>query len=250
MSPRVEDSSQPWVLGLNTATEVLGVAMAHGREIHAELYVRPRGIRGHHAESLLGAVDAVCRMVGLMPTDLAAFAVAIGPGGFTGVRTALAAAKAMALSLDRPLIGISTLEALADQAPDFGLVAPMIDARRGDVFAALYRKQPAGLETLLAPELGSLASWLERLAPYRALETVSCIGDGVTPHVKRIADEGFRSFYHLEENLLRAGAVARLAAARLEAGEHEGALSLLPDYLRAPSAVPNWAPMIPPKGAL
>lgn len=243
-----EEASRPWVLGMNTATETLGVAVARGLEIHAELYVRPSGTRGQHAENLMGAVDSLCRMAALAPRDLAAFAVAIGPGGFTGVRTALAAAKGIALSLDKPLIGISTLEALVDQAPDFGLIAPMIDARRADVFAALYRKHPAGLEVLLSPELGSLAGWLDRLAPYLAQESVTCLGDGTWQHVKPIAERGFRTLYHEEGNLLRAGAVARLAAGRL-AGDHEGGLNLLPDYLRAPSAVPNWAPLIPPKGS-
>lgn len=239
----------PWVLGLNTATETLSVALARGGEVHAELYVRPTGSRGHHAEKLMGAIEALVRMAGLAPADLAAIAVAIGPGGFTGVRTALAAAKGIALALAKPLIGISTLEALADQAPELGLVASMIDARRQDVFAALYRKHAEGLDVLLAPELMSLDSWLDRLEPYRKEEALTCIGDGATPHVKPIAERGLKTIYPLEGNLLRAGAVARLGARRLEAGDYEAAIGLLPAYLRSPSAVPNWAPLVPPGGS-
>ncbi|MBO9542452.1 tRNA (adenosine(37)-N6)-threonylcarbamoyltransferase complex dimerization subunit type 1 TsaB [bacterium] len=238
----------PWVLGLNTASETLGVALASGLDLRAELFVAPSpGARGHHAERLMVAVDALCRLAGIQPAALSALAVAVGPGGFTGVRTALAAAKTIAQALDKPLIGVSTLEALAQQASAVGLVAALVDARRGDAFGALYRKGPEGLECLIPPELASVAEWTERLAPYAAAEALVFVGDGAANHPEAVSGRWPGGAFVPTDHLLRAGAVAQLGARALAEGRYEDAVALMPEYLRAPSAVPNWQPLYAPK---
>lgn len=243
-SPRPD---APWVLGLNTASETLGVALASGADLRAELFVAPApGARGHHAERLMVAVDSLCRMVGIQPVDLAALAVAVGPGGFTGVRTALSAAKTIAQALDKPLIGVSTLTALAQQAPAAGLVAPLVDARRGDAFGALYRKGADSLECLVPPELAPVAAWSDRLAPYAEREALVFVGDGAANHPEAVAGRWPGGFFDPVHHLLRAGAVAQLGARELAAGRYEDAVALMPEYLRAPSAVPNWKPLYAP----
>lgn len=239
-------ASEPaWVLGLNTASETLGVALSRGTDLQAELFVRPTGPRGHHAERLMVAVDALCRLSDRTPDDLAALAVAVGPGGFTGVRTALSAAKAIAQALDKPLIGVTTLEALAEQTPGHGLVSPLVDARRGDVFAALYRKDATGLSCLLEPELLSLAAWLDKLAVLGHPEVVF-VGDGATMHPETLAGRSSCGGLDPSLHLLRAGSVARLGAIRYAQGRFGAPQEVVPEYLRAPSAVPNWQAMCPP----
>lgn len=244
-----ERAAEPhWVLGINTASETLGVALARGIDLQAELFVVPAGPRGHHAERLMVAVDALCRLSDRTPGDLAALAVAVGPGGFTGVRTALAAAKAIAQSLDKPLIGVTSLEALAEQLPGHGLVSPLVDARRGDVFAGLYCKDAMGLSCLIEPGLLSLTAWLDQLAALGHHEVVF-VGDGALQHrdvlAQRTSSRGLDPSMHL----LRAGSVARLGAIRYAQGRFGSPEEVVPEYLRAPSAVPNWQAMCPPAPA-
>lgn len=241
--------SKPWVLGLNTASETLAIAIATADALHAELYLVPEpGERGHHAERLMTGVEALCRLSGRSPETLAAVAVAVGPGGFTGVRTSLSAAKTIAQALDKPLIGVTTLEALAEQAPITGLVAPMVDARRGDVFGGLYRKGPNGLEALLEPQLAAATEWAERVAARAGSEPVAFIGDGAAQNPAAVADRWPCGHFEPTMHLLRAASVARIGARRLAEGRVDDPLTLLPEYLRAPSAVPNWQPMCPPGG--
>jgi len=110
--------------------------LARGDEILAELQVRdPRS----HSERLLPSIENLLSTAGLKAADLAAVAVSIGPGSFTGLRIGLAAAKGLAFSLKLPLYGIPTLEVLASNAAPRGTpVCPFIDARRGEVFSALF----------------------------------------------------------------------------------------------------------------
>lgn len=238
---------KPWVLGLNTASETLAIAIAQEDAVRAELYLVPElGERGHHAERLMTGVDMLCRLSGRTPETLAAVAVAVGPGGFTGVRTSLSSAKTIAQALDKPLVGVTTLEALAEQAPIQGLVAPMVDARRGDVFGGLYRKGPEGLEEMLTPELATATDWVARVADRAGGESVAFVGDGAVQNPEPVAGRWPCGTLEPTMHLLRAASVARLGARRLGEGRVDDPLTLLPEYLRAPSAVPNWQPMCPP----
>jgi tRNA threonylcarbamoyladenosine biosynthesis protein TsaB len=120
-------------LAFDTATEVATSALVDGSEVLAE--------RSSRAQTLLEDVDALLRQAGAHPRDLDALAVGIGPGSFTGVRIGLAAARGLALSLDLPGAGVSTLAALAAGAPG---AVPVVDARRREVFA-LVGGEPAVL---------------------------------------------------------------------------------------------------------
>lgn len=238
---------KPWVLGLNTASETLGIAIATEDGLHAELFLVPEaGERGHHAERLMSGVEALCRLSGRDPRTLSGVAVAVGPGGFTGVRTSLSAAKTIAQSLDKPLVGVTTLEALAEQAPLLGLVAPMVDARRGDVFGGLYRKTTEGLEPLLEPALASASDWVARVGAVAGTEHVAFIGDGAAQNAEAVAGRWPCGHFDPPMHLLRAASVARLGARRIAQGRVDDPLTLLPEYLRAPSAVANWQPMCSP----
>lgn len=111
------------VLAFDTATDKATSALVRDGEVLAE--------RVSRAVTLFENVDALLRQGGARPTDLDALAVGIGPGSFTGVRIGLAAARGLALSLDLPVAGVSTLDALAAGAPG---ALPVIDAKRREVF--------------------------------------------------------------------------------------------------------------------
>jgi tRNA threonylcarbamoyladenosine biosynthesis protein TsaB len=112
------------MLAFDTATDVATSALVDDGEVLGE--------RSSHARTLLEDVDALLRQGGAHPRDLDALAIGIGPGSFTGVRIGLATARGLALSLDLPGAGVSTLAALAAGAPG---AIPVVDARRSEVFA-------------------------------------------------------------------------------------------------------------------
>jgi tRNA threonylcarbamoyladenosine biosynthesis protein TsaB len=113
-------------LAFDTATSVVTSALVRDGEPIAERVSKPR--------SVLEDVDALLRQAGLEPEELDRLAVGTGPGSFTGVRIGLATARALGFALDLPAAGVSTLDALAAGAPG---AVPVIDAKRGEIFALL-----------------------------------------------------------------------------------------------------------------
>src|SRR5947207_13462916 len=113
-------------LAFDTATGAATSALVDGDEVLGE--------RASRAQTLLEDVDALLRQAGAHPSDIDRLAVGIGPGSFTGVRIGLAVARGLALSLDVPGSGVSTLAALAGGAP--GSI-PLVDAKRREVFTLL-----------------------------------------------------------------------------------------------------------------
>ena len=129
------------LLAIETATEACSVALVHGDEIIARSELAPR----RHAELVLPMADALLAEAGLGRHALDAIAVGRGPGAFTGVRLGVSLAQGMALALDRPVVTVSSLAALALEAEDEeAAILAVIDARMGEIYAACYRRDGAG----------------------------------------------------------------------------------------------------------
>ena len=190
-------------LAFDTATAVATSALVDGDEVLGE--------RVSRAQTLLEDVDALLRQAGAHPTDLDRLAVGIGPGSFTGVRIGLAVARGLALSLDLPGSGVSTLAALAAGAP--GALA-VVDAKRREVF------------TLLDGEA--------RVLPPRELplgDGAVCVGDGAKRYRSLLEERGADVPPDDDErHLPRARFHATLA------GETGPVEELEPLYLRVPDA--------------
>lgn len=125
------------LLAIDTADATAGVALLVDGRLAAE-FVEVSAYR--HSERLFSLVDEALAGAGVGRRELGAVAVTVGPGSFTGLRVGLATAKGIAFALKRPLAGVSTLEALARGAMPFpGLVVPLLDARKRQVYGAAYR---------------------------------------------------------------------------------------------------------------
>lgn len=144
------------LLALDTATEACSVALLCGDRLLSRQRAAPR----QHAELLLPWIDELIAEAGLQRADLDAIAVGRGPGGFTGVRLAVAVAQGIAFALDKPLLAVSTLAALALQSParPGETILACIDARMGELYLGLFERDgddlvsPLGEEWMARPE--------------------------------------------------------------------------------------------------
>ena len=124
------------VLAFDTSSKALSVAILDGENLLADVTVN---IKKNHSINLMPAIDFLMKAVDLKPTDLDRISVAQGPGSYTGLRVAVATAKTLAYTLNIELVGVSSLYALAAVADFDGLVVPVIDARRNNVYAGFYK---------------------------------------------------------------------------------------------------------------
>ncbi|MDJ0866814.1 MAG: tRNA (adenosine(37)-N6)-threonylcarbamoyltransferase complex dimerization subunit type 1 TsaB [Myxococcota bacterium] len=225
-------SGSPLILALETATDVVGVALVRGGEVLAAW--RDLGRARPASEALLPAVDAVLAKGGVALAAVEAFAVSIGPGSFTGLRVGVATVKGLAFGEERPVAAVPTLAALAALAgPRPGPVAALLDARRGEVYAAVYPGDES-TDPLLEPGVFRP----DELAAALPAGGAAAVGEGVA-----IAADALRGRWGADLELLPppAGhpdpvAVARLGGRLLAAGAGLEAAALVPRYVRRAEA--------------
>lgn len=220
------------LLALDTSTKVAGVALMEDGTLVCEANLNT-GLT--HSERLMPLADDCFRLAGWQPAELDAIAVVAGPGSFTGVRIGVSTAKGMAEALNKPVVAVNTLEVLAASFPGFsGVVVPILDARRDQVYCAVYE---GSLNELLPPAPLALADLLGHPAIAGA-EAVMFCGDGVAPHRSAISEALGKKARFAPPHLMlqRAGAAAHLAWGKLMAEQTMDAADLQPIYLRKSSA--------------
>jgi tRNA threonylcarbamoyladenosine biosynthesis protein TsaB len=223
------------ILGIETATERVSVAVG-GHEGVIGLFEVTRGRR--HVETLVPAIDFVLRQADIDLEEIGLVAVDVGPGLFTGMRVGLAAAKATAQALRLPMIGISSLDLLAfpNRHTD-RVVVPVVDARKGEVFYAMYRQVPGGVQQVAEPTVGPVDELVADLLA-RSQE-VLLVGDGALRYRDEILDG-----YHCEiggDAHPSAAPLVQLAHARALREDWVNPREIEPVYLRAPDARINWS---------
>lgn len=220
------------VLGLDTATSVASVGLVDGDKPLAEESCR--GVSSH-TETLFPLIARVLDRASVSLAEVKGVGVSIGPGSFTGLRVALSAAKGVCYALGQKLIGVPTLEALAGTVVDsVGLICPILDARRGEVYAALFRRDGRGnIERVTADLVLSPQALLSRIH-----EQCTFLGDGAEVYEKLIrqhcgaADRILPFTTHHPCGTI----IAKMAQGRLCRGEHDSISTLVPCYVRASEA--------------
>ena len=150
------------ILSIDTATSTCAVGLCKDGIVLAEYKINA-GMT--HSEGLLLQLDQIFKRTKIDKHELDLIAVSIGPGSFTGLRIGLATAKALAYSLQVPLLGINTLEGIAYNVPIDGIIlSPILDAQKGNYYQAIYEWQNEKLVELQAVEIVSFEKMLENLA--------------------------------------------------------------------------------------
>jgi tRNA threonylcarbamoyladenosine biosynthesis protein TsaB len=227
-------------LGIETATTAVGVALGGDDGVLALVEIN-EGRR--HAEVVAPAIEFACRHARVGVGDIAAIGVDIGPGLFTGMRVGIATAKVMAQALGVPVVGVCSLDLLAAATPaDERLLASVIDARKAEVFFALYTYADGRWRRVSEPAVGTVED-LNAAVVGRGRPTLA-VGDGAWRWRDQL--EGAAEIAPLAHpSAATLVGIARRQVLRRDAdaatGFGEGPADVSPMYLRQPDAEINWA---------
>ena len=220
------------ILALDTSGPVAGAALMEDGVITHEV-MAAHGLT--HSQTAMPMVDQCLSAAGLTAKDIDLFAAVAGPGSFTGVRIGVCAVRALAHAWNKPALSVDSLEALAMNGFGFsGLICPILDARRGQVYCAAFRFEEGKLPArILGDDALALSDFLKKLP-----ENEKCLflGDGLRVHFPAISaamgDRAVAAPSHMA--YLRPAAACEIAACRMD--EAKGCMELTPIYLRAPQA--------------
>ncbi len=223
------------VLGIETATRTGGVALLSDQGLVAQYTLN---IEATHSERLMATVDRVLTDAGVPLSSLDGLAVSIGPGSFTGLRIGLSTAKGLAFTTGRPVAAVPTLKALAWNIPaPYCPVCPLLDARKKEVYAAVYRQEGDGLTAVLPERVLTLREL--------ALETSGPLlftGEGALifrDEVRSLFGDRAR-FAPLSAMAPSAASVAEIGSMMFSSGDTMDPDGLTPLYIRRPEAEVAW----------
>ncbi len=233
------------ILGIESSSLVASVAVVTDDVVTAEFTAN---FKKTHSQTLLPMLDQMGKLIELDMKTLDAIAVAAGPGSFTGLRIGAATAKGLGLALGKPLAAVPTLEALACNLWGCaGVVCPILDARRDQVYTGVYRVGQSGAAEkekadVMLPEIILDQCALDIAGLMRKLEEigepVTFLGDGVSVFRERLSAELKvpYTFAPAQNNRQRAASVAALGTEYVKCGRTVTAAEFKPDYLRKSQA--------------
>lgn len=217
----LENSGLCGSLALVTSGQCLSEFSLHSRETHSK--------------RLLVGIEWLLQETAVSWEELDGFAISLGPGSFTGLRIGLSTVKGLAMATGKPLLGIPTLDGLAAQfAFSSQMICPVLDARKKEVYTALYRGNPAGRPTRISDYLvlapAALAALIE--------EPTILVGDGAQLHGELFQAQcrGTVAIAPAELNFCRAAAIGSLALEKWKQGEFLDPATGSPIYVRASDA--------------
>jgi len=230
------------ILAVDTSTKTCSVALVDNFSLLAEETLISTQTHSRH---LMEMINNVVKLSGCKFSDIDGFAVTKGPGTFTGLRIGISTVKGLASALDKPVIGLSSLNALAMQTATSSLICAMLDARRGEVYSGVYRYFACdGKKRLLKNEVCETVLSVEQ-ALYGISENCTFIGNGAVAYKETIinimGDHAVFSPRCL--NTLFASTVAYAALEKIQEKGFDSIETLIPCYIRKPDAkIPENVP--------
>lgn len=217
------------ILALESSAKAASVAYLKDGELMAQYY-QASGLT--HSRTLLSMTEDMLKSLDMKVTDMDGIAVAMGPGSFTGIRIGVAAAKGLSWGADKPVCGVSTLEAMAYHCcDDRYIICPVMDARRSEVYNGLFKYENGSIVRLTEDRAISLKDLSEEAK--NSDKTFFLVGDGAMLCYNYFTDNGI--------NAVLAPANVRLQSAwgvgkAAESGEFSDPGDLTPNYLRLSQA--------------
>jgi len=231
-----QENTNPIILAVETSGRCGSVALVTANKCLAEYSLNTKLT---HSRRLLLVIDELLKKAELKLTDLTTLAVSIGPGSFTGLRIGLSTLKGLALATELPMIGIPTLEALAFQLPFADKpICPIIDARKKEVFAAMYQWQDNTILEKLSEDLAIL--------PLDLVDRISgptiFIGDGIETYGDFLKEKlGEKALFAPSEMCYaRAASIGHLALKKCQKADFLHTETSAPVYVRPSEAEINF----------
>lgn len=235
MKYNVESRNIMKILALDTATVVATVAIADEEKLYSETTIHSK--KKNHSERLMLLIEEVLKNSGLELKDVDLFSCTVGPGSFTGLRIAIATVKGLAQSLNKPVIPLSTLEALAYNLSFCKeIICPIIDAQRDQVYTCFYEWTEEGLQALTQESVYSIEELLNIITGQG--KGVVLLGDGV----KKIPYEALEKYKDLlkvapvSSRMPKASSLASLSLDVAKKGVTTTYSNLEPNYMRKSQA--------------
>lgn len=221
------------VLGIESSTPVASAALVAEEGLVGEFTLN---IGLTHSEQLMPLIDNLFQQTRVSLAEIGGIAVAQGPGSFTGLRIGMATAKGLAQGKNIPLIGVSTLQALAFTQESYkGLVTPVMNARKEEVYTALYRLGKNKMDMVLPEQAVNPQEWVKILNEYN--ENILFVGDGIIPYLDIWRTLGEKLLLSSPiARTCRANTVAWLGREKLLAGEITDLYGMKPVYIRQSEA--------------
>ena len=236
------------IVGIDTSSTTASVALVEDDRLLAERR-HPgssvgaagdlAGLKSNHAEILLPLIESVMVEGRVTLAQVSGIAVAIGPGSFTGLRIGLSTVKGLAYGWNTPVVAVSTLLAQAARVGEFdGVICALLDARKNEVYAALFRKRKDSLTRLTEDFLAPVGSVIDRVRSTVGGLPCLLIGDGARRYETLLQDslDGGARLCAEDSVASCAAAVARLGMERLRNSESDDLGQLAPVYLRPSEA--------------
>jgi tRNA threonylcarbamoyladenosine biosynthesis protein TsaB len=223
------------ILGINTSTSCGSVGLIDNGEIISDYLLN---VPVTHSQRLLGAIELVLREACCPIENLDGWAIALGPGSFTGLRIGVSTVKGLAFATGKPVAGVSTLDVLASQiGPTPYLICPLLDARKKEVYTAFYRYEKG----LIKRQSDDQAIRPEELVRSIKEQTIF-LGDGAKTYRDFLVDSLPTSalFPSAPFHLSHGSMVARLGSELLQRGEYLDLSTFAPIYVRPSEAEIKW----------
>ncbi|GFN35045.1 tRNA (adenosine(37)-N6)-threonylcarbamoyltransferase complex dimerization subunit type 1 TsaB [Tepidimicrobium xylanilyticum] len=225
------------VLAVDTSTVIATCAVLDEENLLGEFSLNQNF---GHSENLVPMVKTLLENLNLKVSDIDLYAVATGPGSFTGLRIGIATVKAFAHVYNKPIVGISTLEGLAFNVRTSGIIVPMIDARRNRVYTGIYNWENGYLNNIKEPTVVEIDELLEHLDGN--YNNIMVNGNGIYIHRDKIKDKlGDKvEFAPYIQNSCRAASIGELALIKKEEANLNNYFTLIPEYLRESQAQSDY----------
>ena len=220
------------ILGIDTSTPIGSVALIDGENLVAE---HTLNIVQAHSSRLMPAIDSVLKWGNITAAALDGCAVGIGPGSFTGIRIGVATIKSLCYALNKPIVGISTLEAIGYNLRwTNGVVCPLLDARRREVYGAIFDGGPKWqrLSEDLCLSIDAFLDQLDTHAPSNC--PVNFVGDGLATYGDTVRERLGQRVHFVDAifNAPRGATIAHLGVQRLKNSDIDDYWTLVPNYVR------------------